>query len=94
MLPKESKPDERPVVIKPMCDAETMTTPEVQELVGTDRIRRQDSTVRGIVEEPERLEELRGVPIDHIQRTPQIEEVLELNLQSKSYACGISFVSC
>ena len=48
-----------------------MTAPDVQEHVGTGMIRRQDS----IVDERDRLKELRGVPIDHRRSTGHIEEV-------------------
>ena len=54
-----------------MCDAQTMTPPDIQEHVGTTVIQRQDS----IVDERDRLKELRGIPIDHGRRTAQIEEV-------------------
>ena len=70
VFPKERKPHEKPTVIKKVCDAGTMTAPEVQEHVSRDMIRRQDSTVREIVDGPVRLKELRGVPIQ------QIEEVV------------------
>ena len=70
VFPKERKPHEKPTVTKQVCDAGTMTAPEVQEHVGGDMIRRQDSTVREIVDGPVRLKELRGVPIQ------QMEEVI------------------
>lgn len=57
-------------VMKQLCDAGTMTVPEVQEHVGRDMIKRQDSIVREKVDGPVRLQELRGVPIQ------QIEEVV------------------
>ncbi|XP_022783199.1 uncharacterized protein LOC111323999 [Stylophora pistillata] len=66
-----SKLDQKTTVIKPMCDAQTMTPPDIQEHVGTTVIQRQDS----IVDERDRLKELRGIPIDHGRRTAQIEEV-------------------
>ena len=70
VFPIERKPDEKPAVMKQVSDAGTMTTPEIQEHVGGDLIRRQDSTVRETVDGPVRLQELRGVPIQ------QIEEVI------------------
>ena len=70
VFPKEKKPHEKPTVMKQVSDAGTMTAPEVQEHVGGDMIRRQDSTVREIVDGPVRLQELRGVPIQ------QFEEVV------------------
>lgn len=54
-----------------MCDAQTMTPPDVQQNVVTTVVQRQDS----IVDERDRLKELRGVPIDYRRRTTQIEEV-------------------
>lgn len=66
-------------MVKKMCDAETMTAPEIQEHVGTDMIRRRDSTVSEIVDMPDKLEELRGVPIDQ----HQIEEVNKLTFKRK-----------
>lgn len=65
-----SKPDQKPAVMKQMCDAQTMTPPDVQQNVVTTVVQRQDS----IVDERDRLKELRGVPIDY-RRTTQIEEV-------------------
>lgn len=56
--------------MKRMCDAQTMTPPDVQQNVVTTVVQRQDS----IVDERDRLKELRGVPIDY-RRTTQIEEV-------------------
>lgn len=47
-----------------------MTPPDVQQNVVTTVVRRQDS----IVDERDRLKELRGVPIDY-RRTTQNEEV-------------------
>ena len=70
VFPKERKPHEKPTVMMQVSDARTMTAPEIQEHVGGDMIRRQDSTVREIVDGPIRLKELRGVPIQ------QIEEVV------------------
>lgn len=70
VFPKERKPEEKPAVMKQVSDAGTMTTPEIQEHVGGDLIRRQDSIVRETVDGPVRLQELRGVPIQ------QIEEVI------------------
>lgn len=66
-----SKPDQKPAVMKQMCDAQTMTPPDVQQNVVTTVVQRQDS----IVDERDRLKELRGVPIDYRRRTTQIEEV-------------------
>lgn len=57
--------------MKQMCDAQTMTPPDVQQNVVTTVVQRQDS----IVDERDRLKELRGVPIDYRRRTTQIEEV-------------------
>lgn len=81
VFPKVSRPDKKPTVqvMTQTRDAETMTAPEVQEHVGADVIRRQESIVTEIVDEPDNLDELRGVPIDHRERRPQIEEVTELN---------------
>lgn len=70
VFPKERKPHETSTIMKQVCDAGTMTAPEVQEHVGGDMIRRQDSIVSEIVDGPVRLKELRGVPIQ------QIEEVV------------------
>ena len=81
VFPKMSKPDEKATVMK--RDAETMTAPAVQGHVGTDVIRRQQSIVRETVVGPDRLEELRGVPIDHRERKPQIEEVTEPHFNLK-----------
>ncbi|KAL9950673.1 hypothetical protein ACROYT_G043207 [Oculina patagonica] len=77
VFPKVRIPDEKPTVqvLTQTRDAETMTAPEVQEHVGADVIRRQESIVSSIVDEPDNLDELRGVPIDHRERRPQIEEV-------------------
>lgn len=80
---KVSMPDEKPTVMTKKRDAETMTAPEVQEHVGADVIRRQESIITEIVDEPDNIDELRGVPIDHRERRPQIEEVtlLHFNLE-------------
>ena len=76
VVPKaDSKPEERPAVITHQRDAETMTTPEIQEEVGTDRIQRLDSTITEFVEEPDQIDELRGVPIDNRGSLPRIQEV-------------------
>jgi len=86
VFPKERKPHEKPTVMKQVNDAATMTAPDVQEQVGGDMIRRQDSTVREIVDGPVRLQELRGVPIQ------QIEEVavhFNPKFTSSSFSCGI-----
>ena len=74
VFPKERKPHEKPTVMKQVSDAATMTAPDVQEHVGGDMIRRQDSTGREIVDGPVRLKELRGVPIQQIE-----EVVVHLN---------------
>ena len=52
-----------------------MTTPEVQERVGTDKFQRLDSTITEIMEEPDQVEELRGVPIEHRGIESPIQEV-------------------
>ena len=52
-----------------------MTAPEVQEQVGTDKFQRLDSTITEIVEEPDQMEELRGVPIERRAIESPIEEV-------------------
>lgn len=70
VFPKERKPHDKPTVMKEVCDAGTMTAPDLQEHVGGDVIRRQNSIVRETVDGPVRLKELRGVPIQ------QIEEVV------------------
>ena len=57
-------------------DAQTMTTPGVEEQVGRDRYRRANSLISDIMEEPEVIEELRGVPIDPRGNEPPIQEVI------------------
>lgn len=95
VFPKVRKPHEKPTVMKQVCDAGTMTAPEVQEHVGANMIRRQDSTVRENVDGPVRLKELRGVPIHPRESKPQIEAV-NSTFQPKIYtyscfSCGILY---
>ena len=56
-------------------DAETMTAPEIQEQVGLDKIRRLGSSTTDIAEEPDQIDELRGVPFDHSASLPDIPQV-------------------
>lgn len=70
-----SEPEERPAVLVQLRDAETMTAPEIQEQVGADRFQRLDSTITEFTEEPDKIEELRGVPIQHRGTVPRIQEV-------------------
>lgn len=71
-----------------MCDAQTMTPPDVQQNVVTTVVQRQDS----IVDERDRLKELRGVPIDYRRRTTQIEEVKRAHLMitEENFICCLT----
>ena len=78
LFPKvEEKPKETPAVLIQTRDAETMTAPEIQEHVGTDRLHRLDSIISEIVQEPKGIEELRGVPIEHRETEPGIQQVTD-----------------
>lgn len=72
-FPKEEREPQKPVPVHTR-DAETMTSPEVQEEVGRDRYQLLDSTITEVVDEPE-IEELRGVPIVRRGTEPRIQEV-------------------
>lgn len=73
--------------MKQMCDAQTMTPPDVQKNVVTTVVQRQDS----IVDERDRLKELRGVPIDY-RRTTQIEEVKRAHsmIREENFICCLT----
>lgn len=58
-------------------DAQTMTTPDIEEQVGRDKYLRLNSFVSDIVAEPDEIEELRGVPIEARTGGPQIQEVIK-----------------
>ena len=58
-------------------DAQTMTTPDIEEQVGRDKYLRLNSFVSDIVAEPDEIEELRGVPIEPRTDRPQIQEVIK-----------------
>lgn len=58
-------------------DAQTMTTPDIEEQVGRDKYLRLNSFVSDIVAEPDEIEELRGVPIEPRTVGPQIQEVIK-----------------
>ena len=57
-----------------------MTTPDVQEEVGRDRYQRLDSAITEVVDEPDQIEELRGVPIVRRGTEPRIQEVSDTQL--------------
>ena len=73
--PAEDIPGEEVVVQK--RDAQTMTTPDIEEQVGRDKYLRLNSFVSDIVAEPDEIEELRGVPIEPRTDGPQIQEVIK-----------------
>ena len=58
-------------------DAQTMTTPDIEEQVGRDKYLRLNSFISDIVAEPDEIEELRGVPIEPRTAGPQIQEVIK-----------------
>lgn len=71
-----SREDDGQTEEKPaLRDAETMTAPDIQEQVGLDKIRRLGSSTTDIAEEPDQIDELRGVPFDHSASLPDIPQV-------------------
>ena len=52
-----------------------MTAPDIQEQVGLDKIRRLGSSTTDIADEPDQIDELRGVPFDHSSSLPDIPPV-------------------
>lgn len=72
----------REEVVVEMRDAQTMTTPDIEEQVGRDKYLRLNSLVSDIVEEPDEIGELRGVPIEAKTVGPQIQEVIKSLINS------------
>lgn len=71
-----SREDDGQTEEKPaLRDAETMTAPDIQEQVGLDKIRRLGSSTTDIAEEPDQIDELRGVPFHHSASLPDIPQV-------------------